>query len=144
MKEKASKVKQATRQSNTTHPTLYTERSTTELPRQLSWLGPNLISHSAPDVQAYYQLSMKDKARVLKLPMTPKPAITRFLQRLPGLCICTVQVMYINNAPSFLHAPTGLEDYVRLRPLAYRQTDVFLVCFSVVSPASFESVKEEV
>ena len=30
--------------------TLYTtERSTTELPRQLSWLGPNLTSHSTPD-----------------------------------------------------------------------------------------------
>ena len=32
--------------------TLYTERSTTELPRQLSWLAPNLISHSKPDEQA--------------------------------------------------------------------------------------------
>ena len=32
--------------------TLYAERSTTELPRQLSWLAPNLISHSKPDEQA--------------------------------------------------------------------------------------------
>lgn len=38
----------------------------------------------------------------------------------------------------------GQEDYDRLRPLSYPQTDVFLVCFSVVSPASFENVREKV
>ncbi|PKK61120.1 Cell division control protein 42 [Rhizophagus irregularis] len=37
----------------------------------------------------------------------------------------------------------GQEDYDRLRPLSYAQTDVFLVCFSVVSPASFENIKEK-
>ncbi|KAI9715224.1 MAG: Rho GTPase protein rac1 [Chrysothrix sp. TS-e1954] len=35
----------------------------------------------------------------------------------------------------------GQEDYDRLRPLSYPQTDVFLICFSIVSPASFENVK---
>ena len=30
-----------------------------------------------------------------------------------------------------------------MRPLSYPQTDVFLVCFSVTSPASFENVKEK-
>ncbi|XP_017273900.1 ras-related C3 botulinum toxin substrate 1-like [Kryptolebias marmoratus] len=35
----------------------------------------------------------------------------------------------------------GQEDYDRLRPLSYPQTDVFLVCFSIVSPTSFENVK---
>lgn len=35
----------------------------------------------------------------------------------------------------------GQEDYDRLRPLSYPQTDVFLICFSVVSPASFENVR---
>ncbi len=38
----------------------------------------------------------------------------------------------------------GGQDYDRLRPLSYPQTDVFLVCFSIVSPASFENVKEKV
>ncbi|XP_032094703.1 WD repeat-containing protein WRAP73 [Thamnophis elegans] len=38
---------------------------------------------------------------------------------------------------------TRQEDYDRLRPLSYPQTDVFLVCFSVVSPSSFENVKEK-
>lgn len=35
----------------------------------------------------------------------------------------------------------GQEDYDRLRPLSYPQTDVFLICFSVVSPASFENAR---
>ena len=38
----------------------------------------------------------------------------------------------------------GQEDYDRLRPLSYPQTDVFLVCFSVVSAPSFENVREKV
>lgn len=37
----------------------------------------------------------------------------------------------------------GQEDYDRLRPLSYPQTDVFLVCFSVTSPPSFENVREK-
>lgn len=37
----------------------------------------------------------------------------------------------------------GQEDYDRLRPLSYPQTDVFLVCFSIVSPPSFENIKEK-
>merc|ERR1712137_753852 len=35
----------------------------------------------------------------------------------------------------------GQEDYDRLRPLSYPQTDVFLICYSIISPASFENVK---
>jgi len=35
----------------------------------------------------------------------------------------------------------GQEDYDRLRPLSYPQTDVFLICFSVISPTSFSNVK---
>ncbi|XP_043085390.1 rho-related GTP-binding protein RhoQ-like isoform X1 [Puntigrus tetrazona] len=35
------------------------------------------------------------------------------------------------------------EDYDRLRPLSYPMTDVFLICFSVVNPASFQNVREE-
>jgi Ras-related C3 botulinum toxin substrate 1 len=35
----------------------------------------------------------------------------------------------------------GQEDFDRLRPLSYPQTDVFLICFSVASPASFENAR---
>ena len=37
----------------------------------------------------------------------------------------------------------GQEDYYRLRPLFYPKTDVFLVCFSVVNPWSYENVKKK-
>ena len=53
------------------------------------------------------------------------------------MCVCGILTLCI-------HCPIGQEDYDRLRPLSYPQTDVFLVCFSVVSPASFENVKEKV
>lgn len=35
----------------------------------------------------------------------------------------------------------GQEDYDRLRPLSYPQTDIFLICFSIISPVSFENVR---
>ena len=38
---------------------------------------------------------------------------------------------------------TGGEEYDRLRTDLYRNIDVFLVCFSVVSPTSFENVREK-
>lgn len=44
-------------------------------------------------------------------------------------CICLV------------FAPAGQEDYDRLRPLSYPQTDVFLICFSCASPASLENIR---
>lgn len=34
----------------------------------------------------------------------------------------------------------GQEDYDRLRPLSYPQTDVFLVCFSLINPDSLRNV----
>ena len=34
----------------------------------------------------------------------------------------------------------GAEDYERLRPLSYPQTDVFMICFSVINRNSFDSI----
>ncbi|XDV16202.1 hypothetical protein PO909_016021 [Leuciscus waleckii] len=36
---------------------------------------------------------------------------------------------------------SGLEEYDRLRPLSYPQTDVFLICFSLVDQDSFENIR---
>lgn len=37
----------------------------------------------------------------------------------------------------------GQSEYDRLRPLSYPQTEIFLCCFSVVSPDSFENVRSK-
>jgi len=37
----------------------------------------------------------------------------------------------------------GQEDYDKLRPLSYTQTDVFLLCFSLINPASFDNVMQK-
>ena len=33
---------------------------------------------------------------------------------------------------------SGQDDYDRLRPLSYAETDVFFVCFSLADPATLE------
>jgi GTPase SAR1 family protein len=38
----------------------------------------------------------------------------------------------------------GQEDYDRLRPLSYPDTNVLLICFSIDSPDSLENVPEKV
>lgn len=68
------------------------------------------------------------------------------------LCVCSLDMeikclaiyRFCSDWILFSFKISGQEDYDRLRPLSYPQTDVFLVCFSVVSPASFENVKEKV
>lgn len=42
------------------------------------------------------------------------------------------------------HYDLGQEDYDRLRPLAYPDTHVVLICFSVDIPDSLDNVKEKV
>ena len=42
-----------------------------------------------------------------------------------------------------LWGTAGQEDYDRLRPLSYPQTDVFLICFSLICPASCENVRSK-
>ena len=37
----------------------------------------------------------------------------------------------------------GQEDYDRIRPLSYPETDIFLVCFSVVRPSSYYNAKDK-
>lgn len=50
----------------------------------------------------------------------------------------------VNGTPYLLELvdTAGQEDYDRLRPLSYNKADIFLVCFSVVVPSSYNNVKE--
>jgi small GTP-binding protein len=43
-----------------------------------------------------------------------------------------------------IYDTAGIEDYDRLRPLSYKATDIFLICFSVISCWSFENITEKV
>lgn len=40
-----------------------------------------------------------------------------------------------------LYDTAGQEEYDRLRPLSYPQTDVFIIAYSVVNPSSYANVK---
>jgi len=53
-------------------------------------------------------------------------------------------VLYENKPVNlFLWDTAGQEDYARLRPLSYPQTDVFLVCFSIISRTSFDNLESK-
>ncbi|XP_052236970.1 ras-related C3 botulinum toxin substrate 1-like isoform X2 [Dreissena polymorpha] len=43
----------------------------------------------------------------------------------------------------WLYCLAGQEEYDRLRVIAYPQTDVFLICFSLINPDSFENVRQK-
>eukprot|EP01029_Cantina_marsupialis_P029537 TRINITY_DN781813_c0_g1_i1.p1 TRINITY_DN781813_c0_g1~~TRINITY_DN781813_c0_g1_i1.p1 ORF type:complete len:198 (+),score=40.78 TRINITY_DN781813_c0_g1_i1:142-735(+) len=51
----------------------------------------------------------------------------------------------INEEPICLSLwdTAGQEDFDRLRPLSYGQTDVFLICFSMISKASYENITQK-
>lgn len=59
--------------------------------------------------------------------------------------VMSEMIMAIAHPLSLVPSPSNpsQEDYDRLRPLSYPMTDVFLICFSVVNPASFQNVREE-
>eukprot|EP01089_Gocevia_fonbrunei_P007679 TRINITY_DN18917_c0_g1_i1.p1 TRINITY_DN18917_c0_g1~~TRINITY_DN18917_c0_g1_i1.p1 ORF type:complete len:176 (+),score=27.43 TRINITY_DN18917_c0_g1_i1:72-530(+) len=37
----------------------------------------------------------------------------------------------------------GQEEYKRLRTLSYKETNIFLLCFSIADPVSFENIREK-
>jgi len=49
----------------------------------------------------------------------------------------------VDIAVSLWDTSGGGEDYDRLRPLSYPQTDVFILLFSVISPTSYGNVKSK-
>ncbi|KAL7041790.1 hypothetical protein ACKWTF_000893 [Chironomus riparius] len=56
----------------------------------------------------------------------------------------STHVKYQNETINLLLWDTaGQEDFERIRPIAYPQTDVFLICISLINQDSFEHVKSK-
>ncbi|KAF4997630.1 hypothetical protein FDECE_12023 [Fusarium decemcellulare] len=86
------------------------------------------------------------RPRLLRSALLPAlPALTFPSEYVPTVFDNYAVTVMIGDEPYTLGLfdTAGQEDYDRLRPLSYPQTDVFLVCFSVTSPASFENVREK-
>lgn len=59
-------------------------------------------------------------------------------------CVRCAQVTVDGRMVSLnLWDTAGQEEYDRLRTLSYPQTNVFIICFSISSPASYENVKHK-
>uniref|UniRef100_A0A8C0P324 Ras homolog family member C n=1 Tax=Canis lupus familiaris TaxID=9615 RepID=A0A8C0P324_CANLF len=68
----------------------------------------------------------------------------------PEVCVPTVFENYVTDievdgkqGELALWDTAGQEDYDRLRPLSYPDTDVILMCFSINSPDSLENIPEK-
>uniref|UniRef100_A0A3B1IVE8 Ras homolog family member G n=1 Tax=Astyanax mexicanus TaxID=7994 RepID=A0A3B1IVE8_ASTMX len=66
----------------------------------------------------------------------------------PGVLVPTVFDNYsseitVDSRPITLNLwdTSGYEEFNRLRPLSYPQTDVFIICFSISSPGSYDNVR---
>lgn len=63
----------------------------------------------------------------------------------PRVLESTTKEMIIYNKPVSLCIwdVIGDDEHVRMRPLSYFQTDIFIICFSVISPSSFANVQNK-
>lgn len=58
-------------------------------------------------------------------------------------CLLHYMALLWNQVELALWDTAGQEDYDRLRPLSYPDTDVILMCFSIDSPDSLENIPEK-
>lgn len=75
------------------------------------------------------------------LKMTTRLPSSKIKPKESPLEVClSISVCGMTN--SKLRDTAGQEDYGRLRPLAYPNTDVFVIAFAVVEPGSFVNAKK--
>merc|ERR1719264_429025 len=80
--------------------------------------------------------------RVSSLPTSKKEFVSKYI---PTILDTTTTNVMVDGHPMKLNLfdTAGQEEYDRLRPLPYVDTDIFLLCFSVVNPTSLVNITEK-
>jgi len=102
-------------------------------------LQPTSLNHGVTTARLHPDRYAPDqfRRRVDRYPLLPVTLVDETL-------FSNVETVDGKTVPLDLWDTAGQVDYDRLRPLSYLQTDVFLICFSLVSPPSYENVRNKV
>mmetsp|Transcript_11744 Transcript_11744/g.35793 ORF Transcript_11744/g.35793 Transcript_11744/m.35793 type:complete len:200 (+) Transcript_11744:326-925(+) len=64
------------------------------------------------------------------------------MQYVPTVFDCYTATVHVDNTPRkiALWDTAGQDDFERVRVLTFHKTDIYILCFSLIAPASFENV----